>query len=81
MKLLSPDTPEVLWSVDLPAPRNANFGVIVKDGKVIETAPYGNWMIGHFWSDVAIWILSKGGTLYDHSQGGIREDTLGSRNL
>jgi hypothetical protein len=48
---------EQLVYVSLPY---ATYGIIVKDGKVIDTAPLARWMIGQSTKKVRKWLDSKG---------------------
>ena len=39
----------------------ATYGVIVRDGIVVEAAPIAHWMIGKHWSYCSRWVIRKGG--------------------
>jgi hypothetical protein len=45
----------------------AVFGIIVRNGFVVETAPIGRWMIGKPINAIRAWIIGKRGTLEDCS--------------
>lgn len=52
-------SPDVLWRV---VQGRACYGVLVRDGVVVRTAPIGKWMRGRDWRTCAIVVLQRGGT-------------------
>ncbi len=55
------DKPDkLLAQIILP---HACFGVDIKDGVIVYTAPIGRWMIGKKHEDVRKWVESNNGTM------------------
>jgi len=48
----------ILYRVTLP---HACFGVYVRNGRVVETAPIFHWALYRHWNQAKEWIQRKGG--------------------
>lgn len=51
-------TVDGLWQV---TNERVSFGLVVKDGIVVEAAPYGRkWCVGREWAELRSWLLYRG---------------------
>ena len=58
-----------LYQITYPVTKNnlACFGILVKDFKVVFSAPIGKWMVGKTLQEIKAWVSKKRGTLLGQS--------------
>lgn len=64
-----------VWWVSSP---RASFGLVVRDGVVVESAPYGRkWCLRREWNELAAWLRFRGYDLRHVSNAGTLDNLTG----